>query len=343
MIIGLIDEAVSSGARQAKACEVIGLSCRTIQRWRQQDEGDDKRRGPAKAPKNKLTKEERNQVLEVVNSPKYRDLSPKQIVPKLADQGKYIASESTIYRVLREEKQLVHREPSRPRVHHKPNEHVANGPSQVWTWDITYMRSVVRGVFFYLYLVIDIWSRKIVGWRVEESESMDYSAELIDHICMKLGIDLEGLVVHSDNGGPMRGATMVSTLQRLGIIPSFSRPHVSDDNPYSEALFRTMKYRPWYPSRPFESIEEARAWVEFFVEWYNNEHLHSAIKYVTPADRHDGQDNTILARRDIVYKSAQAKHPERWSGRTRNWSRVRDVILNPDRSTGCQEKEIAAA
>jgi len=272
-------------------------------------------------------------LLEVANSPEYRDLSPKQIVPQLADKGEYVASESTFYRELHKADQIKHREPSRPRRHHKPHAYKAHGPLEVWTWDITYLRSTVRGLYYYLYLVLDIWSRKIVGWRVEDVELMDYSANLIHTICDELGIDPTGLVLHADNGGPMKGSTMLATLQRLGIVTSFSRPSVSDDNPYSEALFRTLKYRPWYPSRPFESLAEARVWVASFVAWYNTVHLHSAIGFVTPADRHAGRDVAILANRRAVYEQAQQKHPERWSRGTRSWARVEVVHLNPEAET----------
>lgn len=344
MILELVDEAVASGARQAQACSILGLTCRTIQRWLHQEEGgEDNRYGPKRTPKNKLTNSERKQVLDVANRPEHRDLSPKQIVPKLADRGQYVASESTFYRVLREADQLNHRERSLPRRRHKPREHVACGPAEVMSWDITYLRSSVRGMFFYLYLFVDIWSRKIVGWSVENEESMEHSSELIESICAKEGIDAKDLVLHSDNGGPMKGSTMLATMQRLGIVASFSRPRVSDDNPYSEALFRTLKYRPWYPNRPFLDIEEARAWVESFVAWYNNEHLHSSIGFVTPEDRHCGRDKAILARRRIVYRQAQQRHPERWSGGLRNWDRVETVALNPDAVADTHEDTDAKA
>ncbi len=343
MTLGLIDEAVEAGARQRPACEILGLSERTVERWREQEVGDDRRQGPKTPPKNKLTEAERERVLETANSPEYRSLSPKQIVPQLADQGVYIASESSFYRVLKAAKQLKHREPSQPRRHHKPREHVAHGPLEVWSWDITYLRSAVRGEFFYLYLVLDIWSRKIVGWRVEETESMDYSSEFIRVICDELGVDPEGIVLHSDNGGPMKGSTMLATLKALGIVASFSRPRVSDDNPYSEALFRTLKYRPWYPEQPFRSLDEAQAWVCAFVEWYNGDHLHSAISYVTPNDRHSSRDVEILAKRHEVYEQARQRHPERWSGATRNWGRVKVVKLNPDSRTNHEVEADAAA
>ena len=246
MILGLIHEAVDQGARRRKAAELLGLSLRTLERWEGPGCGEDRRAGPKLAPANQLRADERARVLAVANQPEYRDLSPKQIVPLLADQGVYVASESTFYRVLREADQLHHREPSRapsPR----PQAHVATGPLQLVSWDITFLPSAVRGRFYYLYMFEDVWSRKIVGWRVAETESMETAAELIQQICSDLAFDPKGVVLHSDNGGPMKGATMLATLQRLGIVASFSRPHVSDDNPFSESLFRTLKYRPEYP------------------------------------------------------------------------------------------------
>ena len=333
MILELIDEAVCAGARRKPACETSGLTCRTVERWRKQsnDGGTDHRYGPKHEPKNKLSAKERREVIRIANSAENRDLSPKQIVPKLADQGIYVASESTFYRVLREEGQMSHRQPSRAPVNSKPQQYIATGPSLVLSWDITYLRSNVKGMFYYLYLFEDIWSRKIVGYEVHEIESTDLAADLLLDICIELGIDADGVVLHSDNGSPMKGSTMVATMQALGVVPSFSRPHVSDDNPYSESLFRIMKYRPEYPSKPFESVEQARQWVEWFVRWYNNEHLHSSIGFVTPADRHEGRDNAILERRRKVYSAAQLRHPERWSRHHREWNRPVTVELNPDK------------
>jgi len=187
----------------------------------------------------KLLPAEQREILNVVNSPKYRDLSPNQIVPRLADEGTYLGSESTFYRLLREHHQLAHRQPSRPPTSRRPREHLATGPCQVWSWDITYMKSPVRGIFYYLYMIVDIWSRKILGWQVHPDESAQHAAGLLCETCDELGIDPQGIVFHADNGGPMKGSTMLATLQRLGVIASFSRPSVSDDNPYSEALFRT--------------------------------------------------------------------------------------------------------
>jgi transposase InsO family protein len=338
VILGLVDEAVAAGTRQHKACETLGVDCRTMQRWRGQDVGEDGRAGPTTAPQNKLTESERRKIIEIVNRPEYRDLSIKQIVPILADEGVYVASESTMYRVLREAGQAAHRGAARPPRHHpRPREAVATGPNQVWSWDITYLPSPVRGSFFYLYMIIDVFSRKIVGRSVHEIECAVLAAELIRAACAAEGLDHEPLILHSDNGGPMKGATMLATMQELGIVPSFSRPRVSNDNPYSESLFRTAKYRPEYPSGPFQSLEAAREWVEWFVDWYNHRHRHSAIRFVTPAQRHAGQDVDILARRRQLYEQVRARSPQRWAKNTRDWSRVEVVRLNPDSSHATTE------
>ena len=282
-------------------------------------------------------------IVDVANSAAFRDMSPKQIVPKLADQGIYIGSESSFYRVLKEQKMINHRQQSKPTTHHRPNAHVATGPCQVWSWDITYLRSPVRGMFFYLYMFVDVWSRKVVAATVFEEESMDHSARLFTRACFTHGVSPEGLVLHSDNGGPMKGSTMLATLQKLGVVPSFSRPMVSDDNPYSESLFRTMKYRPQYPSKAFENLAHAQKWVDEFVCWYNTRHLHSAIRFVTPDDRHYGRERHILANRQFVYEKARRCHPKRWSRHTRNWSPVPLVWLNPPKDHAVQKHHLKKA
>ena len=328
MIRQLIDEAVAAGARRKVACEFIGLTARTLERWADHD--DDRRHGPNTVPANKLSETERRKLLAVATSAEFRDQSPKQIVPRLADRGEYLASESTFYRVLHDEDMQHHRARSRPPAS-RPHEHTASAPWQVASWDITYLPSLVRGQFFYLYLVEDVWSRKILGWAVQEEESSELAAALVERIRLDAGdIDLRGWVLHSDNGGPMKGATMLATLQRLGVVPSFSRPGVSDDNPFSEALFRTLKYCPRYPSASFASLEDARAWVAQFVDWYNTEHQHSGIGYVTPAARHTGDDIAILAARRAVYQRARRRNPARWAGDTRKWERPPTVTLNPE-------------
>jgi transposase InsO family protein len=326
----LIAEAVSEGARCEKACEILGISKRTYMRWKQSGAGD-QRRGPKSKPQNALSEAEMDLIVEVMNSPIFRDKTPAEIVPILADKEIYLASERTMYRILAERAMLSHREGSRPRRHKKPKEHVATGPNQVWSWDITYLKSPIRGQFYYLYMVVDVWSRKIVGWAVHERECSWLATQLILDACRRHGVIYEQLIIHSDNGPAMKGATLTATLQKLGIIPSYSRPRVCDDNPYSEALFKTLKYRPGYPSLPFESRDHAEWWVEDFVQWYNHEHLHSGIRYVTPADRHDGKDKEILKNRTKVYEEAKDRNPDRWSGVTRNWEPIAEVRLNSNK------------
>ena len=343
MILDLIDEAIESGARLSPAAEIIGLSARTIIRWRSSKNCLDKRNGPNRVPSNKLSDQERQKVLKIANSPEYRDLSPNQIVPKLADMGIYLASESTFYRIMRDEKLINHREPSKPASSPRPREHVATGPCQVWSWDITYLKTDVKGIFLYLYMIMDVWSRKIVAAKVFEEECMEHSSILFAQACMRHGVKKGQLVLHADNGGPMKGSTMLATLHTLGVIPSFSRPRVSNDNPFSESLFRTMKYRPEYPSKPFFSIEEAQLWVDSFVHWYNSEHLHSSIRFVTPDDRHDGREDQILSERHRVYEEAKKRMPSRWSGLTRNWKPVKVVWLNPEKSSDNADVMLQAA
>jgi transposase InsO family protein len=332
-LLDLVNEACAAGARQSKACDVIGLSARTLQRWRDPDNAGDDRLQRCQAPSNKLSEHERQRVIQTANAPEYANLPPNKIVPKLADQGQYLASESTFYRVLKDEKQLTHRratKPATPRT--KPRALSATGPNQLYSWDITYLPTVVQGLFFYLYLVLDIYSRKIVGWQVYAEESSALAADLMRDICAREGIQRDQVTLHSDNGSPMKGATLLTTLHVLGVMPSFSRPAVSNDNPYSESLFRMLKYRPEYPEKPFASLAETRRWIEWFVDWYNNAHLHSEIRYVTPAQRHRGEDRAVLEKRKQVYRLAKAKHPNRWSGDIRNWEPITTVYLNPEKS-----------
>ncbi len=331
-ILSLVSQAQASGARQSLACEVIGLSPKTIQRWNQSDTGQDGRLDAIHIPANQLTAQERQRILTVANLPEYANRSPHQIVPMLADQGIYIASESSFYRVLKAENQLNHRQQSKPiRSIKKPRAFTATAPNQLYSWDITYLPTCVRGIFLYLYLVMDVYSRKIVGWQVYEEESSALAADLMTDICQREGIVRDQVTLHSDNGSPMKGATMLATLQQLGVIPSFSRPSVSNDNAYSESLFRTLKYRPEYPEQPFGNLQAARVWVQEFADWYNQQHLHSAINFVTPEQRHRGEDVAILAQRKQVYLNAQSKNPDRWSSDIRNWEPISVVYLNPEK------------
>ncbi len=336
MAINLITEACHNGARKSKACEVLGVSLRTLQRWNENDELKDQRANVTKTPSNKLTDKEKDQILSVCNQEEFRSLPPKQIVPILADMGIYIASESSFYRVLREAEQVNHRGRSKApgKKPDKPEACIANGPNQVWSWDITYLNSTISGCYFYLYLFMDIYSRKIVGWEVHDNESSELAADVLRKTRFSEQIRPgHKLILHSDNGSPMKGATMLATMQKLGVVPSFSRPSVSNDNPYSEALFKTLKYTPVYPTKPFDSLDDAREWVKIFTQWYNKKHRHSALKYVTPLQRHAGQDVTLLEQRKDLYEAAKKNNPSRWSGKTRDWMHNRIVKLNPTNET----------
>jgi transposase InsO family protein len=286
-----------------------------------------------RVPANRISETERAEILTTVNQAEYAHLPPSQIVPKLADDGRYLASESSIYRILHAEKQLAHRGRAKPAIKKRPEAFIAIAPNQVWSWDITYMGTTIKGLFFYLYLIMDVFSRKIVGWEVYAEESADHAAKTLRKAYLREGIAGQSLILHSDNGSPMKGATMLGALRNLGVMPSFSRPSVSNDNPYSESLFKTLKYHPGLPEKPFATLEEARLWCAGFQHWYNAKHQHSAIKFVTPGQRHRGEDKEILDRRKALYAMAKAANPARWSGQCRNWIRPAIVSLNPQKST----------
>jgi len=334
LAIRLIDEAVTDGAREFKACEVLNISQRTLFRWRSKNTPDEDQRPHAIRPKpsNKLTRQEKERIIEVVNSPEYKSLPPSQTVPALADKGEYIASESTMYKVLKEHSMQHHRGLSKAPVKRTISTHYADGPNQVWMWDITYMPAGIKGKYYYLYLILDLYSRKIISWEVYEKESADYASKLVRRAFMSGNRtkDMKPLVLHSDNGSPMKGATLLETLIMLGVMPSNSRPRVSNDNAYAEAIFKTLKYRPGYPRKGLASLEDARTWVLKFARWYNKEHHHSGLNFLTPEQRHNGLGQAVLVNRKAVYEAAKLKNPNRWSRNIRNWDLEERVWLNPE-------------
>ena len=339
--MSLVTEMVGGGCRQGPACELLGISERTYQRWASQrrttGSSHDGRPGAVRPePANKLSPEERERIVRVASSPEFADSTPLEIVPALADRGEYIGSESTFYRVLRENGMMRHRGRAARPTHREKPAHTATGPNQVWSWDITYIPGPIRGIFFYLYMIIDIFSRKIVGWEVWDVESAEHASELIARATIAEGrTTTQPLVLHSDNGSPMKGATMLVTLQKLGITPSNSRPRVSNDNAFSERLFGTLKYRPDYVPDGFATIMEAREWCRRFVSWYNTEHHHAGIKFLTPQQRHSGEEGAVVKSRHELYEKAKALHPERWNGRsTRDWEPPTVVHLNAKDTSG---------
>jgi len=332
LAVELIIEANNAGARLFKACEVLGISIRTYQRWKNPDGSVNLDKRPLtqrKAPQNKLSDEEREFVLETLCNSEFIDSTPAQIVPTLADAGIYICSESTMYRILREDKMNKHRGPKKGAVKRELTTHVAFGPNEVWSWDITWLKSPVNGLYYKLYLFMDIFSRKIVGWEVWDKECAKLAGELVKRIVINENLRGKPIVCHSDNGAPMKAETLHTLYEKLNIHKSFSRPRVSNDNAYSESLFGTMKYRPNYPQNGFKSLDDAREWVESFVEWYNNVHKHSGLNYVTPAQCHAGQHIEVLNNRRQVYAQARLNRPERWSKSPRGWSPKESATLNP--------------
>jgi transposase InsO family protein len=333
----ILEAAVAAGARAREVAVLLGVGLSTLQRWRRvfnrDGDGVDRRKGSHRHVAHRLSEEERQRILLTCNEPEFAALPPGQIVPVLADRGLYIGSERSFYRVLHAHGQAHRRGRARPPQEPRPVPRLrATGANQVWSWDITYLPTTVRGIWLYLYLVIDVWSRKVVAWDVGEREDPAIAADLVSRACLRERISKgrrQPLVLHADNGNAMRAATLESRLEELGVLRSFSRPRVSNDNPYSESLFRTVKYRPDYPRRPFSSKKGACDWVASFVDWYNHHHRHSGIKFVTPYQRHNGDAAEICRHRAVVYEQARQLNPRRWSRSTRCWRQPEVVWINP--------------
>lgn len=337
-MMGHIEVACRDGARRRPACEIAGLDVRTLQRWRAKGGGGDGRPDARRPPPaHALSEDERARLLAVANEPRFADMAPARIVPALADEGVYLASESSFSRVLRAAGQSRRRGRARaPRPSKAPTTHVARAPGEVWCWDMTYLPGEVAGRWFFLYLILDLYSRKVIGFEVHDSDRADHAVALLKKTALAEGLHgrppEQRPVLHGDNGATLKATTVLATLHWLKIRPSYSRPRVSDDNAFVESLFRTAKYRPEFPaSGGFKDLQAARQWASAFVRWYNHDHHHSGIRFVSPAQRHAGQDREILAARDALYQQARQAHPRRWSGKTRDWSPIGAVTLNPER------------
>lgn len=346
-----IDQAHREGARLRPACLVAGIDVRTLQRWCSTGlalQEDQRKHCHRATPAHALTHEERQEILRVANEPRFADMPPSRIVPMLADEGRYIASESSFARVLRAHGQNQRRGRAQlPQTRKPPSTHIATAPKQVWCWDMTYLRSHVTGQWFYLFVIMDLYSRKIVGWEVHASDGADHAVRLVQRTALAEGIAHlpahRRPVLHGDNGSAFKATTVLAMLHWLGIKPSYSRPRVSDDNAFVESLFRTAKYRPEYPAHGFCDLASARQWAAEFVHWYNHEHRHSGIQFVTPHQRHTGKDKAILAHRHQVYGQAKQNRPARWSRHTRNWQPIEAVALNPERAESITQKIRLAA
>lgn len=312
-----IEAAHAAGARLLAACEIAGISVRSLQRWKACQGlvvGDGRPAAVRPMPEHALSEAERAQILRVANEPRFAAMPPARIVPMLADEGVYLASESSFQRMLRAHGQTRHRGRAKaPRAGRPPTTHVATAPRQLWCWDMTYLPAEVTGRWFYLYLILDVFSRKIVGFEVHEDDDSDHAARLVQRTALAEGIHAvpreKRPVLHGDNGATLKATTVLAMLHWLGVKPSYSRPRVSDDNAYVESLFRTAKYRPEFPNKGFADLDTARAWAAHFMHWYNHEHRHSSIRYVSPAQRHAGEDRSILQARHALYVQARERNP----------------------------------
>jgi putative transposase len=254
---------------------------------------------------------EQERVREVLNSERFQDQAPREVYAQLLDDEQYLCSWRTMYRILEQHDEVCERRNQlRHPVYAKP-ELLATGPNQVWSWDISRLRGPSKGIYYYLYVIIDIFSRYVVGWMIAEVETAELAEQLIAEACAKQGVQRAQLTVHADNGSPMIAKSVAILLADLGVAKSHSRPHVSNDNPYSEAQFKTLKYHPDYPER-FGSVPDARSWARTFFHWYNHKHHHTGLGLLTPADVHAGRAEAIRQKRQAVLQRAFDAHPERF-------------------------------
>jgi putative transposase len=250
-------------------------------------------------------------VRDLLNSQRFQDQAPRQVYAKLLDEGQYLCHWRTMYRILEAHQEVCERRHQRRHPTYAKPELLATGPNQVWSWDITQLKGPAKWLYFYLYVILDIYSRYVVGWLVAEQEAAELAQALIAETCAKQGIQPGQLILHSDRGSPMKSKPVTQLLVDLGIIKSHSRPHVSDDNPFSEAHFKTLKYRPDYPDR-FVDLPHARRWGHSVFTWYNHDHYHSGLGLLTPASVHYGWTDRVVSQRQQVLQAAYAAHPDRF-------------------------------
>jgi len=302
-------EALAEYIPLAQACTVLDFPRSSLYRSRQARPIREK--PPRPAPPRALSPVEKETVRNVLNSERFQDSTPPQVYATLLDERTYLCSISTMYRILREHDQVHERRNQRQHPTYTKPELLATEPNQLWSWDITKLRGPVTWTYFYLYVILDVFSRYVVGWLIAERESAELAEQLIATSCQKQQVEKEQLTLHADNGPAMIAKTVAQLLVDLSVTKSHSRPYTANDNPFSEAQFKTMKYRPDYPDR-FGSIVDARAWARAFFHWYNNEHRHSGLGLMTPTTVHYGLAKQLTAQRQAVLHAAYARHPERF-------------------------------
>ena len=294
----------------APACRALGVSRATV--YRRRNPWPRLRVVPPRpASQRALSEGERGQVLAVLNSPRFVDLAPAEVYATLLDEGVYLASERTMYRILAANQEVRERRDQLHCPHYVRPELLATGPNRLWSWDITKLLGPWKWTYFYLYVILDVFSRYVVGWMIAYRELAILAEQLIAETVIKEGIEPGTLTIHADRGSSMKSKPVAMLLSDLGVTKSHSRPHVSNDNPYSEAQFKTLKYRPDFPER-FGSIEDARSFCRDFFAWYNDEHHHTGLGLHTPTDVHHGRGHIVRDRRAAVLAAAYAAHPERF-------------------------------
>ena len=293
------------------ACDALNMPRSQFYRAQQPPQVKPPSTTPKAAPPRALSADEKAAVRALLNSERFQDAAPREVYASLLDEGIYLCSVRSMYRILAENNEVRERRAQRRHPVWVKPELVATGPNHLWSWDITRLQSQVAGTFYYLYVILDVYSRYVVGWLMAPQESAALAQELISATCAKQQIARETLTIHADHGGPMIAHTMTQLLSDLGVTKTHSRPRVSNDNPYSEAQFKTLKYRPDFPAR-FGSLPDARAWAHAFFAWYNAEHHHSGLGLLTPTMVHHGAAPAILAERQRVLSLAYAAHPDRF-------------------------------
>jgi len=291
----------------ACACRSLGVPRSSFYRA-QQPKREPK---PRPTPQRALSEDEKQQVCQMLNSERFQDCAPREVYATLLDEGTYLCSWSTMYRILKERQQIRERRNQLRHPTYSKPELLATGANQLWSWDLTKLRGPAKWTYYYLYTILDVFSRYVVGWLIAERESAVLAKQLIAQSCVKQGIERAQLTLHADRGSSMTSKTVALLLADLGVTKTHSRPYVSNDNPYSESQFKTMKYRPDYPER-FGSIQDARAWARAFFQWYNHEHHHSGLGLMTPVTVHYGQAQSVIEQRAKVLRAAYLAHPERF-------------------------------
>jgi putative transposase len=288
-------------------CAALGIARASFYRTRRTRPPASRRTSPPRA----LSTEERQQVLALLHEPRFVDLSPAEVYATLLDEGSYLCSERTMYRILVENHEVRERRDQLRHPSYAPPELLATAPNQVWSWDITKLRGPTKWSYFHLYAILDVYSRYVVGWMIADRESATLAQRLIAETCERQAIRPDQLTLHADRGSSMKSKAVALLLADLGVTKTHSRPHVSDDNPYSEAQFKTLKYRPDFPER-FGCIEDARAHCRAFFDWYNAQHHHAGVGLFTPHDVHHGLAQLRRDARARVLAAAHAAHPERF-------------------------------